>query len=345
MSDPHVPLGWGIVGPGRIASVFAACIQKGNVGRVASATGRSAERARTFCEKHGGRAAETLDVLLHDEAVDAVYVATPHPMHAKAVEAALRAGKAVLCEKPMTTSAPETARLVELSRETGSPLVEAWMYRCHPQIATARDRVRQGAIGSLRTIESAFGFVGSPERDKRLFDPTLGGGAILDVGGYPVSLAMFLAADEGHFAEPRITEVSGELTDSGVDAWAEATLDFGGVESRVRTAITRDLGMTAVAEGDAGRLEFENPFMPSGERDGRTACLIMTSNGLSPARDCLVDDLDCFSAEAQAVARLVRGGGVEAPPPMVGHAESIAISRILDEWRTRLHGLAASPGS
>lgn len=342
MSRADGPIGWGIVGPGRIAAVFADCIHRTGVGRVISVTGRSLDRSRAFCDKHGGRGAEHLEAVLGARDVEAVYVATPHPMHAETVETALRAGKAVLCEKPMTTQSAETARLIALSRETGIPLVEAWMYRCHPQIARARALIEQGAIGELQRIDSAFGYVGNPKTDARQFEPALGGGAILDIGGYPLSLAMFLAGGSRRFAEARIDDVSGELTESGVDAIAEARLSVGSVESRARAAITRDLGMTATVEGSEGRIVFDNPFMPENRRDGLIGAIRIERDGEPDREERPAAAHDCFSLEAAQVAQLVREGGTEAPGPMVGHDESIAIARVLDAWLTNLHELAGA---
>jgi predicted dehydrogenase len=339
MSRADDPIGWGLVGPGRIAAVFADCIHRTGVGRVVSVTGRSLDRSRAFCEGHGGRAAENIDAVLAS-GVEAVYVATPHPMHAKSVEAALRAGKAVLCEKPMTTTSAETARLVELSRETKVPLVEAWMYRCHPQITRARDLIEQGIIGELQHIDSAFGYVGDPKTDVRQFEPELGGGAILDIGGYPLSLAMFLAGESGRFAEARLLGVSGELTESGVDAIAEAKLGLGNVTARARAAIIQDLGMTATVRGSEGRIAFDNPFMPESRRDGLVGVLRIEREGEPAREERAAAPHDCFSLEAAQVARLVREGGIEAPAPMVGHDESIAIARVLDAWLTEVHDLA-----
>lgn len=351
------PLRWGIVGPGAIAEVFAHAVERAGAGRVAAVFGRSAERAAHFAHRHGARLATDLaDVC---RGVDALYVATPHSGHAAAVRAGLEQGVAVLCEKPMTTSAEATRELVGLAEARGGLLVEAWMYRTHPQIARAEQLVRDGAIGSLRTIHSAFGFTAPFDAGHRLWAGALGGGAILDIGGYPLSLALLFANASGHrdtadrdtadrdtadrdtagrdTAHLGFADVAGALAPTGVDAFARATLRWDGLTAHLQCAIDRDLARTATLVGEHGRIVITDPFLPEGRRDGRIGELLVTSDG-SEHKEHVAAPHDCFAAEALAMAALVqrqRAGERRPapPPPMVTNAESLQIATLADRWR------------
>ena len=347
---------WGLVGPGQIAAVFAESLRETGVGELVAVAGRSPLRTADFCEKHGGRAA-TLEALLSDPEVEAVYVATPHARHPEAVRAALDAGKAVLCEKPLATTAAVTRELHDTARRLGLPLVEGWMYRHHPQLTRALEILRQGSLGRPQKLVSGFGFHEPFVLEHRLFDPELGGGAILDVGGYPVSLAMLLAglADKGRrvedmhddptrieprrrerlpFLQPYSMDATARLSDERVDLHAEARLLFpGGFEAEVHASLEEDTGCTAVVECNLGELSFENPFLPEGLRRGRVGRLTVKPVG-DPAYTIEVEaPLDCFALEARMMAQLLESGETQPPPPLVDAEESISIARTLQAWR------------
>ncbi len=350
------PLGWGLVGPGEIAGVFAESLAETGAGRVVRVVGRSPERTAAFCARSGGAPADDLAALLDDSDVQAVYVATPHACHPEAVRAALDAGRAVLCEKPLAVDPATVAALHAHARDREVPLVEGWMYRAHPQLERALALVRGGAIGELERLESGFCFAADVPDTHRLRDPGLGGGAILDVGGYPVSLAMRVAAavapdDDGRaWREPDSLAARVRATSTGVDAHAEAVLVFaGGLHAEVSCSIEEELGCSAVLHGSAGRLEIEEPFLPEGRRRGLVGRLLLTrwdddapTNGAG-ARvvDATVEEVvaaeDCFAAEARVVAGMVARGDADPPAPMIGAEESVALSRVLAAWRTTMH--------
>lgn len=327
------PLVWGVVGPGAIARVFAESLLASGAGRVGRVCGRSMDRAASFCEEYGGVPAQDPEELNADPEVQALYVATPHSAHFEAAEAALRAGKAVLCEKPLTTSPAETERLLETARSRGAPLVEAWMYRTHPQIAFVLEQVRSGSLGRLRRVEARFGFAAPFDEEHRLFSPALGGGAILDIGGYPVSFALAVASAAGNSLAPELRGAEGELAPNGVDVEARAILRFENhLEAHLQIAITNELGCGGRVVGTHGAIELEDPFLPGSERHGRSARLwIETDAG---RRETQLESLhDCFALEAFEVSHLIAKGSLEPRPPMVGHAETLSIARLLDSWR------------
>lgn len=331
------PIGWGLVGTGAIAAVFAHALHKSGAGSVEAVLSRSPERGEVFCARHGGRPAGSLEEMLADSRVRAVYVATPHPLHATAAEASLIRGRAVLCEKPMTTSPEQTERLIGLARRHGAPLVEGWMYRTHPQIARMKHLICQGEIGTVRHVRSVFGFPKPGGPTGRLIDPALGGGVIFDIGGYPLTFAM-LAAQCGVGTgspphQPRVVSAGGEVSGRGVVLHAEGEFSMGGgVTASLAVSFTRHLGVSAVVEGERGTISLPNPFLPEGQRDGTLGEIVIQTHG-GTRTERVVSPHDCFALEAIATAQLLAGGEADPVAPMVNHDESIALARASDDWR------------
>ncbi len=334
-SDMPRPIGWGIVGPGEIAGVFARAIHRSGVGDIRGVFGRSPERSQHYADAFGGTPRHSLDDLLGDDRVQAVYIATPHPMHFAAAKRAISAGKAVLCEKPMTTSAPETSDLIDLAHQSGTPLVEAWMYRTHPQIARAIDLIESGTIGAVRRINAAFGVSCEASTPDRLRLPSLGGGVIYDIGGYPLSAITMLAGALGHrFDSISLRSAHGARIDTGVEIDAEAALSIEGeIEVRVACSFRRPLGLFVEIEGDDGTLTLPSAFLPGGDREGTRGEITLTTKA-GRVTESPSSEHCCYSLEAIEVARLIESGGTEPARPMVGHAESIAIATLIDAWRS-----------
>ena len=211
-------VGWGILGAGMIARRFAGQLVHSRSGRLTFVASTDAGRARQFADAHPGDvgAGSYADLLARDD-VDAVYVATVHTTHARLAIAALEAGKHVLCEKPLAPNYGSVMAMVAAARDEGRSLVEAYMYRFHPQTRWVLDRVRDGEIGEITHIDAEFSFFASA-RAGRLFDPSLAGGAILDVGGYPISFARAIAgaASGVDFVEPTAVSAAGTW---GRPAW------------------------------------------------------------------------------------------------------------------------------
>ena len=174
---------WGIVGPGEIAHVFARALAKYDLGTVAAVYGRDPNRREAFCREFGGRPADSLDGLLQPGEVDVVYVATPHPAHAEAVEGALERGIAVLCEKPMTVAPPETGRLIDLAHRKSTLLVEGWMYRFHPQIEALVALLKDRTIGEVHQVVASFGVSAQATFPNAFLLQPWGAGPSLTLGG------------------------------------------------------------------------------------------------------------------------------------------------------------------
>ncbi len=184
------PIRWGIIGAGDIARRLSACFSAAphNVGYAIAS--RSEERAATFAREFGFPVAYgSYEALVADPRVDAVYIATPHPQHLPHAQLALRAGKPTLCEKPFTVNADEARALIATARESGVLLMEAMWTRFFPAYQQALEWLAAGEIGALTYLSAEIGFRSRASAESRLFDPALAGGALLDVGVYPVALA------------------------------------------------------------------------------------------------------------------------------------------------------------
>src|SRR3954466_6670488 len=175
------PLRWGILGTGRIASAFAAALAETDSGTLVAVASRDQATADRFGDKFGvPHRHAAYELLLADPDVDAVYIATPHPHHAEWAIRTAEAGKHILCEKPLTLNQPTSMAVVDAARRNDVFLMEAFMYRCHPQTQELVALIRGGAIGEVRLIEATFSFRSGSAPDSRLYSNALGGGGILD---------------------------------------------------------------------------------------------------------------------------------------------------------------------
>lgn len=247
---------WGIVATGGIARTMAADLRLLDDARLVAVSSRSAQRARAFADEFGvERAYGSIEELLADDDVDVVYVATPHPQHAPVVGAALDAGRAVLCEKSFTGSLGDTEELVQRARDRRIFCMEAMWTRFTPLVARARSIIADGGIGDVRTVIADLGFVAPRDPLHRLWNPVLGGGAILDLGVYTVALAQMV------LGEPVTVEAHGSLSAEGVDAEAGLLLGWdGGARALLDMSLVAHSPGAATIIGTAGRLDLPPRF-------------------------------------------------------------------------------------
>jgi predicted dehydrogenase len=195
--DTSVPkIRWGVLATGGIAATFTEALRSLPDAEVVAVGSRSPEGAKAFAERHGiPRAHGSWAELAADPEVDVVYVATPHSAHRAAAGLCLEAGKPVLCEKAFTINEREARELVELAQERGLFLMEAMWTYCNPLIRNLVALVADGVIGEVRQVSAHFGFPGDFEPGHRMRDPRQGGGALLDLGVYPVAFAQLLLGE------------------------------------------------------------------------------------------------------------------------------------------------------
>jgi predicted dehydrogenase len=331
-------LQWGVIGTGGIASDFVEALRCSDRCRVVNVSGSSPEKARAFADKWGVPASSAgVHEMLADRQVQAVYVATPHPAHEAQAMAAIEAGKHVLCEKPMTVDAAGTARVIEAARRRGVFLMEAFMYRCHPLMRELLPRLKEGMIGALRHVRADFGFRVPRDPAGRLFDLQLGGGGILDVGGYPVSFARLLAGlvEGAPFADPVSVQASGFLGPTGADEVATALLGFAsGFTAQCTSAVHHDVGTVAVVFGEEGKIVLPDPWIPGSARHGLETEFTIFRDGRDPETVKVRTEKATYAIEAELVADTLPAK--EAAWPAMSHADSLGNMRTLDAWRAAL---------
>lgn len=247
---------WGILGCGSIAGRFAEGLKSAADATLAVVGSRSQEKADAFGEKWGaGKAVGSYEALVSDPNVDVIYVATPHPMHVTDSMLALNAGKAVLCEKPFTVNRKEAEKVVALAREKKLFLMEGHWSRFFPAMVKVRELLKSGAIGEPLMMQADFGFRAGVNPEGRLFNLTLAGGGLLDVGCYPIALASMV------FGKPDQIAGVAHLGETGVDELAAMSLRYpGGKVAALTTACRANTPQEAWVLGSEGNLKISAPW-------------------------------------------------------------------------------------
>ena len=324
-------LRWGILGTGRIARQFAAALGHARHGRLVAVASRG--DAAPPAEFAGARFHVGYDALLADPAVDAVYIATPHPSHAEWAIRTAEAGKHILCEKPIGMNAAEAEAMIAAARRHDVFLMEAFMNRVHPMTAALVGLLRAGVIGRPRLIRAAFGYAKKFDAASRTYDRALGGGGILDVGCYPVSIARLIAGAVANtpFADPIGLTAAGHVGATGIDEWAVATLEFPGqLYAQVATGVAVAMDNTVRIDGERGHIHVPSPWWCSGREGGRG---IIAVHAGGTTTEHVVETADwLYAIEADAVARHIPGRQV----PAMGWDDTLGNMRTLDAWRAAI---------
>lgn len=311
------PLRWGILGTGLIADMFATDLALTDSGVVTAVGSRSQDSADRFAQKHGGvRAHASYESLVADPEIDAVYVATPHPMHRDNAILALEAGKPVLLEKPFTMNAAEARDVVAVARDRGLFLMEAMWTRFLPHIAVVRGWLEDGVLGELVTVSADHGQWFAQDPDFRLFAPALGGGALLDLGVYPVSFASMVLGTPDRIVsliDPAFT---------GVDAQTSMLFGYESGAQAVLTCTLRAKSPTAAAiVGTEARIEIDGDFYAPASvrlvpRRGEPTVVISEHQGRG------------LRHQADEVARRLAAGELESP--LMPLDETVSIMETMD---------------
>jgi predicted dehydrogenase len=323
MTSAAPRLRWALVGTGNVAARFGIDLRLSDLHELVAVHSRSADRGEAFAARVHAPAWHTdLHSMLARDDVDAVYIAVPHPMHHDVAAAAIDAGKAVLLEKPFTVTAAEARDLVERARARGVFLMEAMWTRFLPHMVHIRKLLAAGRLGNLQmvTVEHGVWFAHNPAH--RMFDPALGGGALLDLAIYPISfVSMVLGA-------PRSVSASATFTDTGVDAQTVVVLDYDGGSRAVTTSSLQAwMANRALIAGDAARLEVDRSWLrPTSftvtDRDGHTERHEFTVEGTG------------YRFQADEVARGVWEGRLGSD--VMSLEETCAVMETLDTVREQI---------
>mgnify|MGYP001071038632 CR=1 FL=1 len=326
IADPATapPLRWGILATGGIAGSFVTALAAHTHQQVVAVGSRSADRAQSFASRHHiDRAHPSYAALVNDPGVDVVYVATPHSEHRDNALAAIAAGKHVLVEKSFTRNAAEAALVFDAARSAGVLVMEAMWTRYLPQTDVLRQVLADGVLGDIAVVAADHGQYFDVDPAHRLLNPELAGGAMLDLGIYPVSFASMV------LGRPEAVTAVGTITSTGVDAQAGIVLDKGAAQAVLHTTLLAKTPTVASISGTLARAELSGPFYAPGvltvtSRDGRQ---------LIRPRDPITGS-GGLSYEAAELARCVAAGRRESR--LLGWGETLAIMKTMDEVRRQV---------
>ena len=313
---------WGILGAGNIARKFVTGVNALEDHDVVAVGSRQQATADKFADEYNlPHRHASYEALAADPEVDAIYVATPHPMHKENTLLCLSNGKHVLCEKPFTINAAETQELIAEARQRKLFLMEAMWTRFVPIVQEAFRLVKSGAIGQVRMISADFGFRTGFDPASRAFDPALGGGALLDVGIYPLSLAsLFLGTPD------RIAGLA-ELGKTGVDEQSAFVLGYPqGQLAVLYTAVRTNTPQDAVIMGENGMIRIHPPFWIPKK-------LTLTVAGKGAQEIEIPYVANGYNYEAAEVANCVRAGQLESA--IMPLDESLSIMQTMDAIRAQ----------
>jgi len=313
---------WGILGTGSIARKFATGLSVLEDAELRAVGSRSQEKADQFASafdiphRHASYAS-----LADDPEVDVIYIATPHALHCENAWLCLEAGKAVLCEKPFAINATEAKSMIDCARDRGLFLMEAMWTRYLPLMVELRNMLSERVIGEVQILAADFGFCAGLNPEARLFNPALGGGALLDVGVYTVSL------DSMIFGTPTSIASVAHLGETGVDEQAGIILGHpGGQLSILYTAVRTSTPQEATILGTEGSIRIHSPWWVPRE---------MTLNVARSSPEVLQFPFvgNGYNYEASEVMRCLREGKLESD--VIPLAETLRVMQTLDQIRAQ----------
>lgn len=320
---------WGILGPGSIAHKFVKGLLTIEDAQIIAVGSRDKTRAESFSKLYGiEKSYGSYQEFVSDPDIDIVYVATPHPFHKDCVKLCLNAGKAVLCEKPFTLNAKDTRELVVLAREKKLFLMEGMWTRFLPAIEKTREWLQEGAIGDIQMFKADFGFGGEHDPKGRILNLELGGGALLDLGVYPISFASMVFG-----TQPKIIKSLADIGPTGVDE--NCAMLFGydnGKMASLSASFKMDLVNDAWIFGSSGHIIIENFVKPIN-------AVLTLSNGQKETFIAL-DESTGYQFEAIEAINCIKQGKIESD--IMSLDESVAIMETMDslrsQWQLRYPG-------
>ena len=309
-------INWGFIGAGVVASkALAPAVRSASNANLYAVASRDISKASSLSPE---RVYDNYDELIDDPKVDAIYISLPNNFHAPIASRALRSGKAVLCEKPLTMNYQESLELVEAAALSKSLLVEAIWYRWHPRLIKACQQIAAGVIGEIKEINAAFTYVNSNKGNYR-FDPALGGGALLDLGPYPLHLIPSLFGSE---ARVELLAVNQEIGPSGVDLVTKVeALINGSIKFNFNVSFVGQLSQEISISGSRGGIKFLEGAAFTNWNEPST--LLVNDEIYS------FESVDAYQLMVEAVSDVILGKPAWIPP----HSESLFVMDLIDQIR------------
>lgn len=320
------PVSWGVLSTADIGvhKVIPAMLES-EISRVDAIASRSLDMSEEAASGLGiPRAYGSYEELLADPDIEAVYIPLPNHLHSEWTEASARAGKHVLCEKPLAMTSAAAQQMTEVCERAGVLLMEAFMYRLHPQWVKVTELIRGGAIGDIRSVQAVFSYFNDDPADIRNI-PEVGGGALYDIGCYAVNTARMVFGSEP-------TEVKGSVMRDetfGTDIVTSALLDFDGRHATFVCSTQMEHDQRVVIHGTTGRIVVEIPFNIPPDRPVRVLQIAGGEPPVSPGVEVHEIPLaNAYTVQADAFSRAVRSGGPVPTPPDDAVANLEVIERI-----------------
>jgi len=310
---------WGILGCGKIAHKFAADLRLVKDAALVAVASRDQENAIEFSKLHSAQFAfNSYEALVTCEPVDVIYIATPHGFHHEHALLCLNHKKAVLCEKAFALNLHQVKEMIDTARKNGVFLMEAFWTKFLPQYEKVIEIIRSGEIGELKMIQADFGFRAPQPTPQRLYDPRLGGGALLDIGIYPVFLSVSL------LGKPQEVSALMKPYSSGVDEQIGVTLKFKNGELAILSAsFATDTPCEAIIVGTQGYIRMKDRFYnPVSNLE-----LVKDKNPAQPI-PVFKEEGYGYQFEARHVSECLRSNLIDSP--IMSHADSILLMETLD---------------
>lgn len=315
-------INWAIIAPGKIAHKFATALKGVSGAHLYSVASRDKGRAMLFAENHGFEtSADDYDALIADPKVDAIYIASPHTLHAEQSIACLNAGKSVLCEKPMSINANQAEHVFDAARKNNTFYMEAVWTRFIPMLSHVRQLIDDGVIGDVKTAQASFGIDVPFNSSHRLFDPELGGGALLDVGIYTITFAQWLMRTSPN----QIAAVS-QLGSTGVDVQTGLILKYpGGQVATLNASISSLSNHEAWIFGSKGSIKMTSFWQ----------CEEITLNINNTKKIIAMPHrVNGYEGEIEEVNQCIQANKIESDT--FPWSESMAVMKIMDEARRQI---------
>ncbi|MCM2678415.1 Gfo/Idh/MocA family protein [Echinimonas agarilytica] len=316
---------WGLIGPGRIAHRFAQALAHHGCGVLQAVASRSEQRAQAFASKYNASFVYTnYDDLFAAADVDGVYIATPHNFHFEQIAACIKAGKPVLCEKPLTVTAAQTEALIELSRSHQVFLMEALWSRFLPVYQKVDYWLSKGLIGTPRLVQSNFGFNVPRNESDRLLNPNLAGGVLLDMGVYCMSMSQWVFG-----RSPLSANASGIVGTTGVDELMVANLDFGQHQfAQFSCNFVSQTENSLTIYGSNGHIKVDEMFW-----DATSASLHLANGTVEQCNEPYAQT--GFEYEIMEAERCIQAGKIESD--MISHKMTLETMQWMDNLRNQLN--------
>ena len=328
------PIKWGILGTGAIAKAFADALLE-TEGELVAVASQSLKRAEDFSKPYNCSAIEGYQSLISLPEVEAIYVATPHTSHFELSAECLRNKKAVLCEKPMTINATETMALIDISRKNNTLLMEAFMYKIHPQTQQVMKVIQENLTSPL-SIRAEFCFSVDVPESHRLVNKELGGGSILDIGCYPMSISRHAvgAVHGKNFMNPVSIEGQGELNSQGIDLNASAKLVFeDGSLAEIKSATNLSSASDVEISDGKTTVVLNQPWHCGEFTERKSQITLKKSNGDEESID-ITTDKGLYALEIDHFSENLKNHNTESD--LIPHNDSHGNMIALDTWRKEL---------